>query len=348
LAWIHTICEEISQLSEGCRRYGWYPKCDEPNMSLLALSYSPEDRRGAPGAVIQIVEGDSFATKREFSSADVVEVYCVCFSPDNTSIASGNKDVDMDNNTVRVWAIETGEILLRHSFGTKLIYHVSYNSLGTYLLCRTTDHVVVLCPVTGQMTFSVLASAASGAFLAKACFVSVSRVIAATRHWRNGCCMKCWESTSGQELYSVKFPDIKLLVASPSANAVAVSDLGGLVNIVDPNSGTITNYVRAGHSTHVSGMSFTLDGSKLATSSFNCKSIWIWDVATASFEQTIDMDTGIFTIEYLNYGRYLACACYGSWEVVVYDLEKKSIVHSFIDVCPRVICCSLDAVAILL
>ncbi len=263
--------------------------------SIFSVAFSSDGRFLAAGSVggeirvWQVEDGTQFTTTGRtnllWSVSDPSDdwVWSVTFSPDGSTLASGN-----DNNTIKLWDAKTGECLKLLQGHTDRVWSVAFSSDGKMLASGSDDQTLRLWNMhTGERVKTLsghtdrvvsVAFNSSGTVLASA---SEDRTI---KLWNPGT-GDCLKTLSGHtnSVRSVTFAPNETLLASASEDRT--------IKLWNPGTGDCLKTL-SGHTSSIRSLSFSPDGETLVSGSDD-QTLRLWDVHTSEMLKTLQGHTNL-------------------------------------------------------
>ncbi len=144
-----------------------------------------------------------------------------------------------------------------------------------------------------------------------------------------------WDSAEASlELLTETNGMVNALEFSPDGQLLAIGGLDGVLQIWDVASRQIVHQVGVGHTTNITTLTFSQDGTQLVSASgipsyyrqsLLDNSVWLWEIETLAGQQLWQDDTTITVAFYLDDTRLLIGSIDG--DMVVYDIAKNRISH---------------------
>ena len=210
-----------------------------------------------------------------------LRVNSVSFSPDGKHIASGSNE-----NTVKVWSLESGEWVLRRTLEghSSRVTSVSFSPDGQLIASGSDDSTMKVWSVSGVLQ-KTLEGHSGGVYSVS--FSPDSKHVASGSRDHT---VKVWDVESGELrrtleghsewVYSVSF--------SPDGKHVASGSYDNTVKVWSLQSGV--QKTLEGHSDWVNSVSFSPDGQRIASSSDD-KTVKVWSLESGGYwalEKTLE------------------------------------------------------------
>ena len=208
-------------------------------------------------------------------------VWSVAFSPDSKTLASGSFD-----KTVRLWDVETGQLLHIFTGHTSEVMTVAFSPDGETLVSGSWDEKIRLWnPQTGQLKstltdhrggIGMVAFSPDGTMLASGSADQTVRLWNTTT-WRV-------ESTLTGHTH-----DIDSVAFSLDGQTVASGSRDKTIRLWDPHTGTHTRTLTVG--SEVNRLAFSPDGQTLASGSWD-ENVRLWNPQTGQLKSTLPQQSG--------------------------------------------------------
>jgi WD40 repeat protein/DNA-binding SARP family transcriptional activator len=227
-------------------------------------------------ATARVWDAETGAPRLSFSR-HVGNVFSVDVSPDGRRVVTSGGDA-----TARVWEIATGRELMVLSGHGAAVHRTRFTPDGRHVLTGGGDGTTRIWDVTAGGARDHLTVPAAALITATVAFSPDGTMFAAPREPTG---VTLWNATTGDEVRTLRGPEIKLanLAFSPDGRwLAATSDLIDVIPVWDVASGQLERAL-AGHEDAVHAVSFARDGRLLSAG-------WdgtarIWDVTTGRHER---------------------------------------------------------------
>ncbi len=289
-------------------------------------------------------------------------VYNVAFSPDGQTALSASGD-----NTLILWDVNTGEIILIFTGHTEEVINVAFSPDGQTALSSASDNTLILWDVnTGQMirTFighqdpvtgmvlspngqQVLSSSFTGEmFLWDVSSGEILRTFNGEGGWvafnpggqaawsNSGNNVILWEVSSGEILRTLNVEGGWRAVSPDGQMALSVSEDNTLV-LWDVNTGQPLRTFASGQTLNIFGVAFSPDGTRVLSSSAD-NPIILWDVASGEIIRiftghTLRPDNVVFSPD-----GQTALSASRDGTLILWDVTDRQTIQSFMGHTSRV------------
>ena len=273
---------------------------------VLSLAFSPDSRTLASGVgdisgrieFLVGVLGDGTVRFWNMATSSVINTlrghssgaYSVAYSPDGSTLASGNSD-----GTVRLWDVATGTLrsqLRGHSSGA---YSVAYSPDGTTLASGSGDDTVRLWDVATGTLRSQLRGHSDG--VSSVAYSPDGRTLASGRAE-----VLLWDAATGT-LRNVLETDgyVYSLAYSPDRNTLASGGDSG-IHLWDAATGNLINTFEGSYDVY--SLAYSPDGRTLASGHW--RDVHLWNATTGNRIDTFEHPNGIYDVAFGSDGRTLA------------------------------------------
>jgi len=272
--------------------------------SVSSCSYSPDGKILAVTVQDNINLYDS-KTRALLKTLEghTSSVCSVCFSADGMLLASGSND-----NTLKLWSVESGELQKTMKGHTDTIYSVQFSPDGKRLASGSSDYTVKLWNVEDGELQKTLKGHTDTIYSVH--FSPNNKLLASGS---GDYSIKLWGIEGGElqktlcehtdTIYSVYF--------SPDGNLLASGSNDETVKLWIVESGELQKTLK-GHSGTVSSVHFSPDGKLLASGSGNLfgtggdKTVKLWSVASGELQKTLEGHCGeISSVQFSPDGKML-------------------------------------------
>ncbi|MEI6090376.1 MAG: T9SS type A sorting domain-containing protein [bacterium] len=241
----------------------------------ICLDFNPNGNQIAIGSLfhsIYIYELDSGKISKTLAiKGDTSHIYCLDYSPDGKTIVAGSYD-----NNATVWDIESGAIIHTFSGHTDMIHSVHYSPDGIKIVSGSEDNTIKLWDSYTEGLLNTL--------------IGHTDPIKSINFNDNGDKLACetsgkkeifqiWDLISTKLIKSIVYCNYNrynscLAYSSDETKFAVGGPYTGEIEIWDVIKGQKIKTI-TGHDSHISSISYSQDGNKIASSGDTIK---IWDV----------------------------------------------------------------------
>lgn len=236
------------------------------------------------------------------------EIRSIALSPDESTLATGSRDA-----TLRLWDVATGrelEVVLVHS---GIVGSVSYSPDGKWLASGSQDYTVVISDAKPKHTIDWIQSDKPVMGIA---FALNDRVAA----MRVGEKMMLVDSVTGAEIHTEIPTDLRIRsFAVSNDNTLALGTTSGDICLYDLNTQRVVTILTDVHPTEVKRVSFSSDGSMLASAGEDA--VIVWEARTGNRIRSLQCRD---IVTFSPRGRYLASRALDTNEVVLWDFQTEA------------------------
>lgn len=196
-------------------------------------------------------------------------VWTVAISPDGQTIASGSFD-----NTLKLWNLETGELINSSLGHSKPVLSVTFSPNGQILASASVDNTIKLWDFTNKSIIRTISGNLDSVVSISIAISPDGESIACGSDDRT---IKIWQLNSGKLLHSLKdLRGFNYVAISPDGKILAGGSSDDTIKIWHFHTGTLINTL-IGHFRDVNALAFSPDGQLLASGSSD-HTIKVWDV----------------------------------------------------------------------
>ncbi len=270
----------------------------EETISIRSVAFSPDGQSvvsantgSTSGGMLRawnVASGKSTASFNGLADPNLVlssGIYCVVYSPDGKTLASGHED-----NLIRLWDAASGKITttLKADSGDG-IYSVTFSPDGKTLASGGHNGTIRLWDVARGKSTATLTTGGSGNPVYSLAFSSEGRTLAAGCNMEGG---MLWDMASGKNTAKLKFdradsaslksPDdtVYSVAFSPDGKTLGLGCANGLIGLWDVASAKKIA-VLSGHAALVRALAFSPNGDLLASVSDD-SNVKLWEVGKSA------------------------------------------------------------------
>ena len=290
------------------------------------IAYSPDGTKLAvPSAIgIWIYDANTFA-EVALLSGHTAHVNSVAFSPDSKKLVSGSQD-----KTVRLWNVETGELIHILQEHTNVVLSVAFSPDGNTIASGDDNRTIWVWDAhTNQMRYKRRRrlSYTYGSEVYSLAFSPDSNILASGV--RNNTIL-LWDVSTGELLRSTGGHEwgVRAVAFSSDGITLASGDGDGRVRLWGARTGNFWQRI-GNYRGDVTSLAFSPDG-KILAGGFDNNIIRIWDAFTGERLRTLEgHTTGVLGVAFSPDGRTLASA---SWtEIRFWNTDTWIQKHSLTD-----------------
>ena len=287
------------------------------------IAYSPDGTKlAAPSSIgIWIYDANTFA-EVALLTGHTAHVNSVAFSPDSKKLVSGSQD-----KTVRLWNVETGELIHILQEHTNVVLSVAFSPDGNTIASGDDNRTIWVWDAhTNQMRYKRRRrlSYTYGSEVYSLAFSPDSKILASGV--RNNTIL-LWDVSTGKLLHSTGGHEwgVKSVDFSSDGVTLASGDRDGHVRLWGARTGKFWQRI-GGHGNGVNSVVFSPDG-KILASGGNDSKIKLWDAFTGEYLRTLEGHAnGVLGVTFSPNGRTIASA---SWtEIRFWDANTGQLLHT--------------------
>ncbi len=201
-------------------------------------------------------------------------VESVAFSPDGTKIASGSHD-----STIKLWDVQSGELLNTFKGGKDAVESVSFSPDGTMIASGSYDWTIKLWDVQSSTLVSVIED--KGSAINDIAFSSDGTMIVSVGEYGD---IKLWDVETGRLLKKLGVNGMPINSVAFSPDGIMIATGGGedsIIRLWDIQSGKQIRTLKG----HYYGLAFSPDGNQIASG--DGKAIKLWNTQSGRLLNTL-------------------------------------------------------------
>ena len=255
------------------------------------------------------------------------DVRDVAFSPDGQTIASGS-----DDNTIRLWDVETGTHLRTLRGHTSNVWSVAFSPDGTTLASGSSDRTIRLWDVATGAVLHTLRGHRD--YVRSVAFSPDGQTLAsgsgAGNYDKDDYTIRLWDVGTGANLLTLigHTGSVHSVVFSPDGQTLLSRGAeDDTIRLWDVATGTHLRTLR-GHTGSINSVAFSPDGQTLASGSSD-DTIRLWDVATGTHLRTLEWYTGsVNSVAFSPDGQTLAANGNNARNIRLWDVATGTLKHT--------------------
>jgi WD40 repeat protein len=207
-------------------------------------------------------------------------VWCVAFSPDGRTLASGSYD-----SSIRIWDVETGRTIRNLLGHSDVVEGLAFSPDGMTLVSCSRDATLMIWNAETGNAIKTLKGHSGG--IESVAFSPDSQTLASGGHDST---IRIWDAETGEEIRTLLGHSgaVMSVAFSSDGQIVASGSTDSMVKIWDAETGReIKTFV--GHSGIVKSVAFSPDGYKVVSGSYD-STVKLWDIQTCQEIQTLEDD----------------------------------------------------------
>ena len=250
-------------------------------------------------------------------------VWSLALSPDGQTLVSSSGD-----NTIKIWRIETGQVLHTLSGHTDTVRAIALSADGRTLASASGDHTIKLWNIeTGQLNHTLVGH------LGPVWSIAISADGQTLVSGGEDGTLKIWRLQTGELLHTIPAHSGRVfsVAIAPNGDTVATGGLDTTIKLWRLQTGELLGAMAA-HSSAVRALAFSPDGQRLASGSWDT-TIKLWNWRTRELIHTLAGHTlRVVTVAFSPNGKTLASGGIDQtlrlWGVRQGDLRQTLTGHS--------------------
>ena len=283
---------------------------------VVAVTFSPDGKTLA-WSLGKTIKLWNIATQTDIATFEdpVFTINSISFSPDGKTLASASHA----DGIVKVWDVETGNAVdLGHTRLASEYNPISFSPDSAILASGAKDGTVKLWDIGTGQNIGNLPAGKRGSWVRFVLFSSDGTTIASRASGER--MTRLWDVTTQTMTGTLDDRSVVSWAFSPNSTILASGATDGTVKLWDIGIGQNIATLR-GHAGRVGSVSFSPDGSIIASSS---QTIRLWDVATRQNIATIPHEG---SVEFSADGKILASRTWDS--VKLWDIKTQTLIATF-------------------
>ncbi len=243
----------------------------------------------------------------------------VAINQDNTLLVSASYD-----NTIKLWDINTRQLLHSFTGHEHAIRSVAFNHSGTHIVSASHDNTIKLWDVnTRQLLHSFTAH--KGAVTSVAFNYSGTHIVSAS----NDNTIKFWDINTRQLLYSFTGHEraIRSVAFNHSGTHIVSASHDNTIKLWDVNTKQLLHSF-TGHEDWVTSVTFNHSGTYIVSASYD-NTIKLWDVNTKQLLHSFTShEDWVTSVAFNHSGTHIVSASHDN-TIKLWDVNTKQLLHSF-------------------
>lgn len=248
--------------------------------NIWSVAFSPDGSYIVSGSydnTVRIWDSSTGTQMHEFQVKDGVN--SVVFSPDGSQIASGSGNRYYSqvqgwakDNTVRIWNVDTEELLLALVGHDGPVMSVAYNHDGTRIASGASDGTVRIWDAGSGKELHAFHGSESPAY--SVAFSPDGSRLAAM--WDDNA-VQVWDAVTGEPVLTIDSHESRVssIAWSPNGSRIITASYDNTLRLWDAQNGQEL-YVLRGHKEPVISVAFSPDGSRIVSGSWDA-TVRLWD-----------------------------------------------------------------------
>ena len=278
---------------------------------LATLTFAQTTNRGIIAETITEPETALGQPEIKFQTGHSEYVFSVNFSPDGKYIVSGS-----DDDTVKLWEVESGKEIRTFTSHTDNVSSVSFSPDGKYIASGSWYGTIKLWEVESGKEIRTFSGHTS--YVTSVSFSPDGKYIASGS---GDDTVKLWEVESGKEIRTLTGHTsvIKSVSFSPDGKYLASGSRDATVKLWEVEGGKEIRTL-TGHTDDVNSVSFSPDGKYVISGSWD-RTVKLWEVDSGKEIRTFGHTYYVTSVSFSPDGKYIAS---GSWDRTIKLWEVES------------------------